>query len=334
MGGSSAAPTQDPRAGEAALLSAQTGRDMLRFMQGQAGISNQWAQADRDRYLTTFRPIEDQFIRDSVNYDTPQRRTAERNRAVASVRQQGRISRGIQDRNLASMGVNPASGRAGSAGRSLAMNEQLAAVGAGNAADQMVQNEGRSRMAQAVNLGQGLAVNPGQALGMATSAGSAGFQGAMGGYGQQAQILDADYGRRMQAWEADQQGQSGLWSGLGALGGAALSNPAMFSFLSDEDKKENKRSTGGRPLRSIRNMRVEEWDYKDGAGDGGRHIGPYAQEFQRETGLGDGESINAQDAIGVTMGAVKDLDRTVRRLEARVSNMGERPRRSLQREAA
>lgn len=320
MGGSSAAPTQDPRAGEAALLSAQTGQQMLDFMRQQAGIANQWAQTDRDRYLTTFRPLENRFIQQSVNYDTPQRRRAERNRAVASVRRQAATARGIQDRNLASMGVNPASGRAGYAGRAMATNEQLASVGAANAADQMVQNEGRSRLAQAVNLGQGLAVNPGTALGMASNAGGAGFQGAMGGYGQQANILNQDYQNRVQAWQADQEGLSGLFSGLGALGGAAIANPAMFSFLSDEDKKENARTAGDRPLRALRRMRVDEWDYKRGEGDGGRHIGTYAQDFARETGLGDGRRINVIDALGVTMGAIKALDE-------KVANMERPPRR-------
>ncbi|MEW6125024.1 MAG: hypothetical protein AB1698_20660 [Pseudomonadota bacterium] len=58
----------------------------------------------------------------------------------------------------------------------------------------------------------------------------------------------------------------------------------------------------------MRGMPVEEWTYKEGAGDGGRHIGTYAQDFRRETGKGDGKSIPVIDAIGVTMGAVKELD--------------------------
>jgi hypothetical protein len=48
---------------------------------------------------------------------------------------------------------------------------------------------------------------------------------------------------------------------------------------------------------------------------------PYAEEFRENTGLGDGQTIAFQDAIGVTMGAVKDLDAEVRDLSAKIDGL-------------
>ena len=64
-------------------------------------------------------------------------------------------------------------------------------------------------------------------------------------------------------------------------------------------------------LDALKRMPVEAWKYKAGEGDGGEHVGAYAQDFKKATGLGDGESINVIDALGVTMGAVKELAETV-----------------------
>ena len=67
-------------------------------------------------------------------------------------------------------------------------------------------------------------------------------------------------------------------------------------------------------------MPVDEWQYKRGVADGGkqRHVGPYAEDFKRETGKGDGKTIPVVDAIGTTMGAVKELSAKVDRLDKRV----------------
>ncbi|MFG1201754.1 tail fiber domain-containing protein [Xanthobacter aminoxidans] len=94
---------------------------------------------------------------------------------------------------------------------------------------------------------------------------------------------------------------------MGAIGtGAGL-------IFSDENAKENKEPATG-TLEAVRSMPVQERDYKPGMGDGGRHIGTYAQHFEAATGKGDGRSIPVIDAIGVTMGAVKELDAKVEKL--------------------
>ena len=69
-------------------------------------------------------------------------------------------------------------------------------------------------------------------------------------------------------------------------------------------------------------MPVEQWTYNKGQGDGGTHVGPYAEDFTAATGMGDGKTIKAQDAFGVTAGAVKELAAKVNRIEAMIGSMG------------
>ena len=86
-GGGGSAPAADPNIGKAALKNAQIGEDWLKFAKEQFEVSNErqvgqdklanevtqqqldsskqaqeWATADRDRYETVFRPMQDQFI--------------------------------------------------------------------------------------------------------------------------------------------------------------------------------------------------------------------------------------------------------------------------------
>ena len=211
------------------------------------------------------------------------------------------LSRGANERAMTAMGVRPGSGRFNEANRRGAMSEGLAAAGAANNERQRVEREGYGRSANAVNLGSGLAVNPGTSAGLASGTANAGFDAAQRGYAQQGRLLNQDYQNRSSAWVAGQQASADLWSGLGSLAGVGL-----YAAMSDEETKQNKRPARG-ALRAVEGMRVDEWDYKPGHGDEGRHIGTYAQDFQRETGKGDGHSIPIIDAIGVTMGAVKEL---------------------------
>lgn len=315
MGGS--APSPDPRMGEAALASAQTGRDMLSWMKSQAEVTNGWAAQDRARYQGTFQPLEDQYIADAKAVANPTVMGANADgraaQAAADVRQQFDLQRGAQTRQLTAMGVNPASGRFGATSAGAGQAEALAVAGASNMAKRQSLTEDRARAdamtANTINLGKGLAVNPGTSMGLSNSAAGAGFQGAMSGYGQQSNILQTDYNNRMDAWKTKQQGLAGLAGGLGSIAGA---------FLSSKDAKENKTPVEG-ALGAVRKMPVEAWDYKQGMGDGGRHIGPYAEDFHAATGMGDGKTIDAMSLIGVTLGAVRELDRKVSAMTERAA---------------
>lgn len=307
MGGGSA-PKPDPQMGRAAMMSARTGRDYLAMMKERSGITDQWATEDRARDIEVFRPMQDRFIREAQTFDTPGRQQAAVRQATADVR--GEFARADEEetRRLTALGVNPRSGAYIAGARSRSITRGLALAGAQNAARDGVRDRARALRGEAINMGSGLAVNPGTAFGMGTSAQSAGFSGAMRGYGQQADILHTDYQDRLQAQQANNQSTTDLFGAIGM--GAGL-------FLSDEEAKEGKRPARG-VLKSLRKMRVDNWRYKPDApgGDGGEaeHTGTYAQDFQKATGRGDGKTIPVVDAVGVTMGAVKELDAKVTKL--------------------
>lgn len=306
-------PKADPNMGIAAMKSAQTGEAMLKFMKGQADVTNAWATEDRNRRKNTFLPIEDKFIADSIGYDTPERRASEAAAASGDIQLQGRIAADGRRRTATSMGVNPASGRFINAEAKAGTDVALASAGAGNLARRNVEQTGRGLVAGVVNLGMGSAVNPGTSMGLSNGAGQAGFGGAMQGYGQQANILGQQYDQQMQAWQAKQ----GM---LGSLGGALGSIAGLAFGSSKKIKHDMKPATDN--MAKLDAMPVEEWTYNEGEGDGGTHIGPYAEDFQAATGKGDGKTINVIDAIGVTMGAVKEVAAQVKRLASLVQPRG------------
>lgn len=320
------APKPDPRIGDAAVKSAEMGERYLDWMQSQAGITNQWAEQDRARFKGTFEPLEDRMVQSALDANTPESRAAAASEAVADVRQQAGIGRQQQQRQMASMGVNPASGRFDAEMRRGQTAEALAAAGAGNMARRQTEALGDSRMAGVVNMGRGMAVNPGQAMGLANNASSQGFSGAMGGYNQQGNLLLGQHQAEMNAFNAQQAMMGGIGQGVGMLAGAV--------FRSSKDSKTGKKKAMG-VLDAVKSMPVEEWEYKQGMGDGGgrKHVGPYAEDFQRATGLGNGREISVIDAVGVNMGATKELAGQVERLEGKIDRLSG-PKRGKTKEAA
>ncbi len=57
-------------------------------------------------------------------------------------------------------------------------------------------------------------------------------------------------------------------------------------------------------LAALASIPVEKWTYK---GEDKEHIGTFAEDFKEAFGVGDGQTINYLDAIGVLMAAVKAL---------------------------
>jgi hypothetical protein len=311
--GKSSAPSPDPRMGEAALKSAQTGERYLEWMQGMSGVTQGWAETDRARFKGVFEPLEDQMVADAQSYASPARREMSASEAIADVRQQAGIGRQMQTRQLASMGVNPASGRFEAETRRSGTAETLAAAGAGNMARRQTDAIGEAKLANMVNMGRGMAVNPGTSMGMSANMGSSGFSGAMQGYNQQGSILGQQHRAQMDAWSANQSQYAGIGQGLGMLAGA---------FMSTKDSKTKIRKPMS-VLETIKGMPVKEWEYKQGMGDGGgqKHVGAIAEDWQKSTGLGDGKSISVIDAIGVNLGAAQELAAKVEKLESKIRKL-------------
>lgn len=303
MGGS--APAQDPNIGIAALKSANVGEMMLDFMKKQSEVTNGWAAEDRDRYQKTFLPLQDKFIADAQAFASPERKEAVQTQAAADVGLGMRQASEAAKRQSMAMGVNPASGRAQGASVKMATDQGLAMAGARNMAGRQVEEQGRALEASAINMGAGMAVNPATSMGISNGAMTSGASAAMQGYGQQGSLLNAQYQNQMQAWQANQSGIGALGSALGSMAGLFIGSSEKIKH----DKKPVKDALG-----AVREMPVEAWTYNEGEGDGGRHIGPYAEDFKKATGMGDGKKIDVISMMGLTLGAVRELDAKVDKL--------------------
>ena len=214
---------------------------------------------------------------------------------------------------------------------------ELPAAGAQTAARDRVQQQGLALRGNAVNLGNGLPAQANAAVGLGLNAGTgaanvtnaanqqamaaqnilnSGFQGQMQGYANQGNILQNQYNSQLQAWSAQKQAEGsaigGLASGLGAIAGAAM-------FRSSKKFKKGRKAAKG-SLEKVKKIPVQTYRYKKGIADGGtvKHTGPMAEDFKKATGKGDGRTIMAQDAIGLTMGAVQELAGKVNRIEQAV----------------
>lgn len=367
MGGKkgSKAPAPDPQIGEAAKMQAQISREWLDFSREQFTISNErqadmdaltkkitnqqlatqkqanaWAKEDRNRYKTIFQPLEDRYVQEASNWDSAERQAQMAGEARADVMNNAAAADQQNQRQMASMGVDPRSGRFAGVDRSTGLSTALASAGAQNNARNTVRQQGMSMRADAANMGKGLPSQAAGAAGLGLTAGNSalsgnlannaawnqgtnimgqGFSGAMTGYGSQAGILNQQYGNQLNAWAAQNASSNansaGMWGGIGSLAGMA-----MQSF-SSKDFKEDKNEIDG-ALDAINAMPVEEWKYKDGIADGGRHIGPYAEDFQAATGKGNGKMIPVMDAVGVTMKATQELDSKVEKLAKNVELIG------------
>lgn len=315
----------------------QKGIDALTNQVTQAQLdtmnqSNSWAKEDRGRYKSVFQPMEDKFIDEANNWDSAARQDKMAAEAKADVLASADQQRQASTRQLSAMGINPASGRFAGVNRAGETATALNAAGAQNQARNTVRTQGMALRADAINMGKGMASQASGAAGLGLNAGNSatgnaanannqwranqgvmtqGYQGAMQGYAGQASTLNSLYGNQLQGWNAQQQLNSanaaGLMSGIGTMAGLGI---AAFS---SKDYKEDKRPIDG-ALDAVNSMPVERWKYKDGISDGGEHIGPYAEDFQKATGAGDGKTINLVDGMGITMKAVQELSEKVDKL--------------------
>lgn len=316
------------------------GRDQLRFgqrrydetmpfyqqmvqsnLEGQRMSMQLARDANMDRQK--FRALEDQMVSEAMSQDRTAMRNQYAGRAASDVEQATATARSIAARNLSRMGINPNAARFADLNNQIALGSAAAKAGAMNnariAADSVVD----AKRMNAISLGRNLPATQLSAIGASANVGGStanlfnsqnapmmqGFQGAMGGLqgalGAQSGIANAMNMGYQNELAASQAGGAAM-QGLGSLVGAGL------SFMSSRDMKEDKKPVErGSALEAVREMPVEKWKYK---GDDREHVGTYAEDFQRETGMGNGKAINVQDALGVTMAAIKDLDAKVEAL--------------------
>jgi hypothetical protein len=292
------------------------------------GNANQWAEEDRARWKDKFLPLQDKFIDKASNWDSAGKQAEAAAEAKADVQNAVAEQNAAAERAMAAQGVRPDSGAWAGTARANALGAGLASAGAQNTARKQLRNEAMALQGDALNIGSNLPSQAGSFMGTGMQAGNSavgnnisnqnswrantsimntGYEGAMTGWNNSANIWRnvgrdrtdmLNYSDKMRA-----ESMQGLMGGAGQLIGAL---PGLHKMMSSRDAKEDKREVRG-VLEAFDDIPVEAWRYKEGEGDGGEHVGTYAEDFQRATGLGDGKSINIVDAIGVTMGAVKEL---------------------------
>lgn len=311
-----------------------------RVTEQQLGLATdqaKWSREDRERYNTVYKPIEDKFVDEASNYATEERQSEAAAEARADVQTAAANNRAATERANAAVGITPGSGRFAGVQAASDLGTTLTEAGAANTSRQAVRDKGLALKADVVNLGKGLPAQAAAGAGGSVAASgtalsgsqasnsqalaasnimNSGFSGAMQGYAGQGSLLSNQYGLQLDAWKTQQQMKAQSAGGIGSF----LGGVAGLIYKSDENAKENKEPIeDGTALEAVRDMPVEAWDYKEGVADEGRHVGTYAQDFAKQTGLGDGRNIAAQDAIGITMKAVQDLDK---KLDATIEAIG------------
>ncbi|HZG52511.1 MAG TPA: tail fiber domain-containing protein [Pyrinomonadaceae bacterium] len=106
---------------------------------------------------------------------------------------------------------------------------------------------------------------------------------------------------------------------LGGTTGCNLpAGSGVFNCTSSRTTKENFKLTSGEDVLSrLRKIPVSTWNYT-AEGSAVRHMGPMAEDFYQEFGLGTGNtSIGVQDLAGVSLAAVKALDQRTAQLQQR-----------------
>jgi hypothetical protein len=110
---------------------------------------------------------------------------------------------------------------------------------------------------------------------------------------------------------------------LGGTTGCNLpAGSGVFNCTSSRHTKENFLLTSGEDvLARLRKIPVSTWNYTS-EGSAVRHIGPMAEDFYQQFGLGTGStSIGVQDLAGVSLAAVKALDQRTAQLQERTAEV-------------
>ncbi|MFT4101115.1 MAG: tail fiber domain-containing protein [Burkholderiaceae bacterium] len=307
-------------------IDARASEQALRIADAQESrASQQW-----DDYQTTFRPIEQSMAAGAMKFDEAGYKDKLAGDAAASVQNAFAQSEAQTSRDLARQGVQVGSGQA-IAMRHGAQLARAASMGAAaNDARTNAEIMGFARKADVANLGRGIAAGS-SASSQAALAGGAAASGAAGsslagasgiantmgqGFGQAASATGASGGlfaessgqRLRAAQEAANNRSRNTTAGIGAIAtiGAAM--------LSDRKaKKDVQRFDDDEALDVVRDLPVYEYSYKEGRGDGKRHVGPMAQDVAKRIG-GDSKSIDVGDLVSVSLGATKALDAKVEML--------------------
>jgi len=314
-------------------FSKQQYQDMLPFLSGiatdQRAMARQQMQQGQDYYdyqTQTFRPLEQKMVADAANYNTEAKREELAQQAAADAGQAYQTTQAANARNMASMGVNPNSGRF--AGQQRASELGLAAqkANAMTATRRQAEQLGWAKQLDATGLGRNLPGASQGAYGGALNAGnSAGNnmqqpgQNYLAGLGQGAGTIGQGRNMYQSGLGMALNGQANMYNNAQSQGNPWMQMLGMGvgAFLSSKDKKEKLGTVDAQAVsRDAAKIPVDRWTYKPGMGDGSTHIGPYAEDMaKRGAATPDGKAIDVISSLGLNMAAIKGLSQRVNKLE-------------------
>lgn len=297
-----------------------------------------------DYQKNTFRPLETGIVADAQNYDTADRRQAAADSAVADVNQQVSAQRQATSRELARSGVSPEATKALAIADAGDIGAAKAAAGAAYTARQGVETQGWARKMDAASLGRSLASSQATSAQVASQLGSnaastaaggidlgqratagvtQGYSQAISGLGSVASTYGSILAQKTAQNAAEMQLIGQLAGSAGQAYGASQGGKGAAVAASDKNVKKNIRSVSDdQALDQVAAVDSQkEWDYKDGAGDGGHHTGPMAQDVNQvmgEQAAPGGKVIDLVTLNGKNMAAIRALNKKVDRIAAKI----------------
>jgi hypothetical protein len=301
---------------------------LLAQQEAQGTQNAQFSAEELDRYRTVTRPLQDRVVADANNWDSQAEIDRATGAAAATVQTQADAARDSNVRTMGAMGVSPDSGRGVQGGVDDANSLALMKAGAVNTTTDARKQQGIALRGQAVGMMTGTANTGLQASqqavgannaasavpGTQTSAYNASMQPALS-YSSSAMTGNTAAGNMLNTQYGNQVAANGAkLSAVGSIVGAGAR-----IYQSDVNVKENIAPVDGdQAVDALRKVPVSQWDYKQGEGDGGTHVGPMAQDVNAAMGeqaAPGGKKIDLISLNGMNMAAIKALDARLAKLE-------------------
>lgn len=293
---------------------------------------DQWQQ-----YKDVLQPIENKMAEEAMNYDSPEEVARREGLAAATVGRQFDNAQEQTSREMARMGVAPTSSLGSTAMTDQANARALATAGAVTKERNDTKILGMSLRENAARFGRnqtgtGIAASQAALQAGNSATGVMGAQTAQGNAAGTAQGLlgtaSGAYGNMgnlgLSQMQMQQQANSSSQAGLGSLIGTGMMAGAMM-FSSKELKEDGAPVDDDAALEGLTQVPVETWKYQDGVADGGRHVGPYAEDMQAAFGnevAPGGVGLDMISVSGKHHAAIRALAKKVQRLEQRRSDQG------------
>lgn len=287
------------------------------------GLDTAMSREQYDRYLSDFAPLEGRVAKDAMEWDSPDMLDRVSQQASADVHRGFDSARAENERALRRSGVNVDDPRYLRATRDLGLTEAAADAGAMTGARERRIGEAMSLRGGAAQFGRALPATAAAAAaqGAATASTAAGlpitlsgaaqpwFTGATTAEKAAGDLANSEFKTVTDAYTQRRDSQSKQMTTFGGQ---------MMGFSSEELKTDKKPIDGEAVLVGIEKIPVEKWKYKDGVADEGRHIGPYAEDVNKQFGdkaAPGGVGLDMMTMNGLNMAAIQELAKKVRKIE-------------------